>query len=82
MYNSDIVEFVWRYVESRQAEIILALCFVELLTFVLVLIALSRDRQLRKRMDGLTNSVRGLINEQEARYTREILGRAKDKGPG
>lgn len=81
MYDSDAVEFMRRYIEGREAEIILALCFAELLSFVLVLIALSRDRRLRKRLDALTNSVMGLVNEQEARYTRELLGRAKDKGP-
>lgn len=77
MYNRFYVEFMRRLVE-----IILGMTFVELLTFVLVLIALSRCSRLRKRLDALTDSARGLIDEQEARYTRELLGRAKDKGPG
>ena len=82
MYGSAAVEFMRTYIESRQAEVILALCFVVPLTFVLVLVALSHNRRLRKRLDELTNSVRGLINEQEARYTKELLGRAKDKDAG
>ena len=67
----------------RSGEIIVSAPTADgLLTFVLVLIALSRGSRLRKGLDALTDSVRGLINEQEARYTRELLGRAKDKGPG
>ena len=37
MYGSDAIEFMWRQIESRQAEIILALCFVVPLIFVLAL---------------------------------------------
>ena len=59
MYGSDAVEIMRTYIESRQAEVILALCFVVPLTFVLVLVALSHNRRLRKRLDELTNSVRG-----------------------
>jgi hypothetical protein len=82
LYGSDAIEFMLRDIESRHAEIILVLCFIVPLIFVLVLIALNRVRTLRKRVDELTHSVRGLINEQEACYTRELLGRTKDKGPG
>ena len=78
----DAIEFMLRDIESRHAEIILVLCFIAPLIFVLVLIALSRGRRLRKRVDELTHSVRELINEQEPRYTRVLLGRAKDKDPG
>jgi Sel1 repeat len=75
----DAIEFMLRNTESRHAEIILVLCFIAPLIFVLVLIALSRGRRLRKRVDELTHSVRGLINEQEPRYTRVLLGRATSR---
>ena len=75
----DAIEFMLRDIESRHAEIILVLCFIAPLNFVLVLIALSRGRRLRKRVDELTHSVRELINEQEPRYTRVLLGRAASR---
>ena len=82
LYGSDAIEFMLRDIESRYAEIILVLCFIVPLNFVLVLIALRRGRKLRRRVDELAHSVWELINEQEAGYTRELLGRTKDKGPG
>ncbi len=79
MHGSDTLEFMRRYIESYPADMILALCAAVLLIFVLVLIMLVRGRRLKKRVDQLTNSVRRLINDEEARYTREILGRTKGK---
>ena len=79
MYVSDAIEFMRSHIENYQANIIVGLCFAVPLIFVLVLIALSRGRRLRKRVDELTRSVRRLINEQEARYTREFLNSRKTK---
>ena len=81
MHGSDALEFMRSHVESYQADIILALCAAVLLVFVLVLITLIRGRRLRKLVDELRKSVRRLNNDEEARYTREILGRTKSKDP-
>jgi hypothetical protein len=68
-------------IERYQTDVILALCAAVLLVLVLVLIALVRGRRNRKRVDELRASVRKLINDEEARYTREVLGRTKSKDP-
>ena len=79
--GSDALQFLRSAAERYQTDVILALCVSALLILVLVLIALVRGRRLRKRVDELSNSVRKLINDEEARYTREILGRTKPKDP-
>jgi predicted lysophospholipase L1 biosynthesis ABC-type transport system permease subunit len=79
--GSDALQFVRSNIERYQTDIILALCAFALLIFVLVLIALVRGRRVRKRVDDLSGSVRKLINDEEARYTREILGRTRSKDP-
>jgi hypothetical protein len=81
IYGSNALEFLRSNIEIYRADVILALCAAVLLIFVLVWIALSRSRRLGKRIDDLTYSVSGLLNQEGARYTREILGRTKDKGP-
>jgi hypothetical protein len=80
IYGSNVLEFLRSHVEIYQTDVILALCAAVLLIFVLVWIALSRGRRLGKKIDDLTYSVNGLLNQEGARYTREILGRTKDKG--
>jgi len=75
----DALQFVRSTIERYQTDIILALCASVLLVLVLVLIALVRGRRNRKRVDELRDSVRKLINDEEARYTREVLGRTKTR---
>jgi hypothetical protein len=82
MYSSGIIEIALKEIESYQANFIFALCLVVPLIFFLVLLAFCRSRRIAKRVDELTLAVKGLINEQEARYTRDLLGRRKDKGAG
>jgi hypothetical protein len=77
----DALQFVRSTIERYQTDIILALCASVLLVLVLVLIALVRGRRNRKRVDELRDSVRKLINDEEARYTREVLGRTKTRDP-
>jgi signal transduction histidine kinase len=79
--GSDALQFVRDNIERYQTDVTVALCAAVLLILILVLIALARGRRLRKRVDELSGSVRKLINDEEARYTREILGRTKAKGP-
>jgi hypothetical protein len=81
MYGSDALDFMRNYVERYQADIFLSLCAATPLLFILILITLIRGRRLRKRVDELRNSVNRLINDEEARYTREILGRTRAKDP-
>jgi hypothetical protein len=81
VYYSEALEFMRGYIEGYQADIILALCAAELLIFIIILISIMRGRRLRKRVDELTYSVTRLLNEEAARYTRSILGRAKDNDP-
>jgi len=79
--GSDALQFLTSNIERYQTDIILALCASVLLVLVLVLIALVRGRRNRKRVDELRDSVRKLIHDDEARYTREVLGRTKSKDP-
>jgi hypothetical protein len=82
MYGSDAVEFMRSQVEGRQVDFILALTAAVVLIFILMLIAVIRGRRLRKGVGELRESVRKLIRDEEARYTREILGRTKVKDHG
>ena len=67
LYGSDAIEFMLRDIENRHAEFILVLCFIVPLNFVLVLIALSRGRRLRKRVD--------VANIRRGTNRLELLGR-------
>ena len=81
MGYSQTSEFVRGYIESHHADIILALSAAELLIFIMILISIRRGRRLKKRVDELTYSVTRILNDEAARYTRSILGRAKDNDP-
>jgi uncharacterized protein YoxC len=79
MHGSMVVDSMLRHIESYQAQSILALFLIVLVIFVMTVIAFRVSRRLRNRVDELTRTVNGLTNQQEARYTRELIGRAKDK---
>jgi hypothetical protein len=81
MHGSMVVDSMLRHIESYQAQSILALFLIVLVIFVMTVIAFRVSRRLRNRVDELTRTVNGLTNQQEARYTRELIGRAKDKDP-
>jgi len=81
MDYSKVIEFLRGFIDSYHADIILALSAVELLIFIMILISIRRGRRLKKRVDELTYSVTRILNDEAARYTRSILGRAKDNDP-
>lgn len=77
-YGSDAIKFMWSYLESYQADVVLALCAAELLIFIIILILIMRVRRLSGQIDELSGAVKRVINDEAARYTRSILGRSKD----
>jgi len=77
-YGSDAIKVMWSYIESYQADIVLALCAAELLLFIIIVILIIRVRRLKRRINELAGSVARFLNNEAARYTRSILGRAKD----
>lgn len=79
MYGSGVIESMLGYIQSYQAQFILALSFVVLVIFVIDVTTFICERRLRRRVDELARIVQGLVNDREARYTRELLGRSKNK---
>jgi len=77
-----VIESVLGYIESYQPQSILALSFVVLVIFVIEVTTFIGHRRLRRRADELARIVKGLVNEREVRYTRELLGRSKNKDSG
>jgi len=79
IYGSEAIEYLERYIEIYQTSLIFGLCVVDLLIFVMLLISIIRVRRLGKQVDKLIPSVERLLNEEWARYTRTIIGRAREK---
>jgi hypothetical protein len=82
MYGSGVIESVLGYIEGYQPQSILVLSFVGLVIFVIEVTTIIDHRRLKRRVDELARILNGLVNEREVRYTRELLGRAKNKDSG
>jgi hypothetical protein len=75
----EALEFLRRYVDSNQSDIILVLCGGTFLIFILVLISLARGRRLRKQIYALELSLQRLNSAEELRLLRDLRGQAKVK---
>lgn len=67
------------HIMNYQAEVLLGLSVAMTILLLFLIIVLVRVRRLRERSDELAKSVKSLLNDQEARYTRELLKATKDK---
>ena len=72
-----VIESVLGYMESHQPQSIMPLSLVVLVIFAIEVTTFISYRRLKRRVDELALIVKGLVNEREARHTREILGRSK-----
>ena len=75
-------EFFWSQLEFYHLHVILVLCVATFLALILVLIAFSRGRRLRRRVDKLQLSIQRLSNIEDMRLLKEVRGQQKDKTPG
>jgi hypothetical protein len=72
-------EFLWSQLEHYQLQVILALCVATFLAHILILVAFSRGKRLRNRVDKLQLSIQRLSNIEDMRLLKEIRGQQKDK---
>jgi hypothetical protein len=75
------LEFPRRLVDSELRDVILVLCVASFLIFSLLLIALIRGRNLKKRVDALQLSIQTLIKVEENRILKERRNQPKRGTP-